>query len=121
MKPLRVLIVEDEAVIAMLLAEVLAGMGHFVSAIATTEAEALEAAGQSRPDLMIVDARLRTGSGVSAVAQILLTGFVPHVFVTGDTLKPQVLSPAAVVLQKPFLESHLVKAILQALDVPHGQ
>jgi two-component system, response regulator PdtaR len=116
MSGLRVLIVEDEAVIGMLLAEVLAGMGHDVCAVETTETDAVAAAARCRPDLMIVDARLGDGSGVSAVEEILRTGFVPHVFVSGDMLGVQALRPGAVVIQKPFFESDLARAIQRALD-----
>ena len=84
MKALRVLVVEDDALIAMLLSELLAGMGHDVCATAASEAEAVIAATRYDPDLMIVDARLGRGSGVSAVEQILRAGPVAHVFVSGD-------------------------------------
>jgi DNA-binding response OmpR family regulator len=67
MKALRVLVVEDDALIAMLLSELLAGMGHDVCATAASEAEAVIAAIRYDPDLMIVDAGLGRGSGVSAV------------------------------------------------------
>ena len=70
MKALRVLVIEDDALIALLLSELLAGMGHDVCATATTEAEAVSAATRCNPDLMIVDARLGQGSGVSAVEEI---------------------------------------------------
>jgi two-component system, response regulator PdtaR len=73
-KALRVLIIEDDALIAMLLAELLAGMGHDVCASAATEAEAVIAATRYGPDLMIVDAGLGRGSGVSAVEEILRAG-----------------------------------------------
>jgi len=115
MKALRVLVVEDDAVIAMLLADVLAGMGYDVCAIEATEEDAVASAARCQPDLMVVDAGLRDGSGVSAVEQILVAGFVPHVFVTGDPSTVRELRPAAVVVQKPFLESDLVRAIQGAL------
>ena len=115
MRALRVLVGEDEAIIAMLLAEVLAGMGHDVCAIEATEAGAVATAAQCRPDLMIVDAWLSDGSGISAVEQILRTGFVPHVFISGDTSRVRALRPDAVVIQKPFRESELARAIQLAL------
>jgi len=65
MKALRVVVIEDDALIAMLLTEMLAGMGHDVCATAATEAEAVSAATRYDPDLMIVDAGLGRGSGVS--------------------------------------------------------
>jgi DNA-binding response OmpR family regulator len=111
MRCLRVLLVEDEAIIGVLLAEVLSGMGHEVCGIAATEAEAIALAAQYGPDLLIVDAGLRDGSGVSAVAEILRVEFIPHIFITGDLAGVRALKPDAMVLEKPFLESDLVRAI----------
>jgi two-component system, response regulator PdtaR len=115
MGALRVLVVEDDVLIGMLLAETLACMGHDVRAIAATEAAAVEAAVQCRPHLMIVDVGLGDGNGVSAVEAILRSGPVPHVFVTGDTSRIQALRPDAVVVEKPFREADLAKAIQRAL------
>jgi CheY-like chemotaxis protein len=99
----------------MLLADVLAEMGHDVCAIEATEANAVAAAVRCKPDLMIVDARLGDGSGVSAVKEILRAGFVPHVFVSGETSSIQAQRPDAVVIQKPFREPDLARAIQRAL------
>jgi FixJ family two-component response regulator len=66
---------------------------------------------------LIVDAQLREGSGVDAVDEIQLTGLVPHLFVTGNTLKVQALKPNAVVIQKPFYEADLARGIERALDL----
>ena len=115
MKVLRILVVEDDALIAMLLADMFAGMGHDVCAIETTKAGAVAAAIQCRPDLMIVDARLGDESGISAIDEILRTGFVPHVFISGDISTVRALKPDAVAIQKPFDESDLVRAIQRAL------
>jgi DNA-binding response OmpR family regulator len=115
MKPLRILVVEDDAMIAMLLADMFAAMGHDVCAIEATEAGAVAAALRCRPDLMIVDARLGDGSGVSAMEKILHTGFVPHVFISGDILSVRALKPDGVAIQKPFDESDLIRAIRRAL------
>jgi len=115
MKALRVLVIEDDALIGMLLAEMLEGMGHDVCAIEPTEAGAVRAAIRCRPDMMIVDARLGDGSGVSAVEKILRAGPAPHVFVTGDPKGVLALRPDAVVIQKPFRELDLARAIQRAL------
>ena len=120
MKSLRVLVVEDEAIIGLLLAEVLAGMGHDVCAIAATEIEAVALAAQCEPDLMIVDAGLRVGSGVSAVAEILRAGFVPCIFITGDLAGVRALKPDAIILEKPFFECDLVRAIDNLFSVTVG-
>jgi DNA-binding response OmpR family regulator len=106
---------EDDAMIAMLLADIFTAMGHDVCAIEATKAGAVAAAVRCRPDLMIADARLGDESGVAAVEEILRTGFVPHVFVSGDISTVRALKPSAVAIQKPFSESDLVRAMQRAL------
>ncbi len=115
MKGLRVLIVEDDALIGMLLAEILKEMGHEVCAIESTEADAVNAAVECRPDLMILDVRLANGNGISAVEAILHGGFVPHLFISGDRSEVLTRRPGAIVIQKPFDEAELVWAIQSAL------
>ena len=115
MKALRVLVIEDDALITMLLSELLAGMGHEVCATAATEAEAVGAATRYDLDPMIVDAGLGPGSGVSAVEEILRAGPLAHVFVSGDADRLRVLKPDAVIVRKPFREAELAKAIDTAL------
>jgi two-component system, response regulator PdtaR len=115
MKALRVLVVEDDAMIGALLAEMLEAMGYAVCAVEITGASAVDAARRCKPDLMIVDGRLSDGSGVSAVDKILRTGFVPHVFISGDVSKVLALRPDAIVIQKPFREFDLARAIQCAL------
>ena len=117
MKALRVLVVEDDALIGMLLAEMLEEMGHDVCAIAATAADGVTAAAQYRPDLVIADARLGDGSGISAIEEILRTGFVPHLFMTGNISRVKALRPDAVVLEKPFRAAELILAIQRALDI----
>ena len=116
-RTLRVLVVEDDRVIAMLLAETIKNLGYSVCAIAATEAEAVEMAQTDQPDLIIVDAGLRDGNGVAAVDTILSTRFVAHLFVTGDARRVRALHPDAIILEKPFFEPELEVAIEQALAV----
>jgi DNA-binding response OmpR family regulator len=80
-----------------------------------TEAEALIAAIRYMPDLMIVDAGLGRGSGVSAVEEILRAGPLAHVFVTGDADRVRRRKPDAIVVRKPFREAELANAIDLAL------
>ncbi len=112
---LKVLVVEDDALLAVALADVLEGMGHTVCAIAYTESGAIAAAARCSPDLMIVDARLGAGSGIAAVAEIHRAGPIPHLFVSGDVPKILARSPGAIVIQKPFRESDLASAMERAL------
>jgi CheY-like chemotaxis protein len=121
MRKLRVLVAEDDTMIATLLGEVLTGMGHDVCAIEATEIAAVAAAARCKPDMMIVDALLEEGSGVAAVRKVLRTGFIPSVFVTGDTAKVLKQWPRAVVLQKPFHEADLALAMQRALGPRSGE
>ncbi len=106
---MRILLVEDDAVVGALLAELLIGIGHDVCRIATTESEAIAAAAQDSPELMIVDAYLRQGSGIAAMETILRRGPMPHVFMTGNS---RFTMPAnALVLRKPFGFPDLIAAL----------
>ncbi len=116
MPPLSILVIEDEAIIGMLLTEVLAGMGHQVIGVVGKEAEAVALAAEYKPDLLIVDAGLTSGSGLSAVDTILAARFVPHFFTTGNVLKVRLLKPDAIILEKPFHEVDLADAIALALS-----
>lgn len=114
-KKLRVLIVEDEALIALLLADILESLGYDLCDSVATEADAVAAALLHMPDLMIVDAGLSNGSGVDAVSTILQTRAIPHLFVTGNKRQVESLATDAVVLEKPFFIPELVQAIERVL------
>ncbi len=116
MKSLRILVVEDDAMIGMLLTEMLSEMGHDVCGVEATETGAVAAASAHRPDLLIVDANLREGTGLAAVGRIVADrGAVPHVMMSGADIPT--LRAGAATLRKPFLQGGLVRAIERALDV----
>ena len=119
MKALRTLIVDDDAMIGELPAETLEGLGHAVCALENNVANAVAApASRCRPDLMIVDVGLGEASGIVAVKEILRSGFVPHVFVTGETMSSVPLGPETILIQKPFRVPDLELAIQRALWRP---
>jgi CheY-like chemotaxis protein len=115
-KTLRVLVVEDDAMIGVLLGEMLEGMGYDVCGIEATEADAVAAAARCKPDLMIVDVQLGEGSGVSAIDTIQCARPVPHVFVGGNIAGIRVLRPDSIFIQKPYRESELAMGIQRALE-----
>jgi DNA-binding response OmpR family regulator len=115
MRPLRVLVVEDDSMIGPLLAEVLEDLGHVVVAVVVDADAAVVAARDCRLDLMIVDIQLGERSAVAAVREILRQGFVPHVFVTGDILRNLELGPDAVLIQKPYRRADLEAAIARVI------
>ena len=115
MKPLRVMIVEDDAIIAMLLEDILQGMGHTVCATVATESDAVAASERCELDLMIVDATLRSGTGAGAVATILSKGFLRCVQMSGSEHGVGTLARDAVFVQKPFTDAELARAIDDAM------
>ena len=111
MRPLRIVVVEDDAPISMLLGEILEDMGHTVCAIENTEAGAVSSAALWHPDLMIVDLSLGEGCGIAAMDAIQRHGTMPHVFVSGDISRIRLLRPNAIMAQKPYREADIVDAI----------
>jgi len=116
MTALRVLLVEDDAMIGELLSDMLQDMGYEVCALEATESGAVSAAARFKPGLIIIDAQLGDGSGIAAVDMILRTGFVPHLFMSGNVAKVTLQRPGAVTLEKPFQEAAFTRAIRRALD-----
>ncbi len=115
MSALSVLIVEDDAMIGLLLSEILAELGHTVCGIAATEEAAVAGAARFQPGLMLVDLNLLEGSGFSAMLRILKGGPRPCVFMSGAP--DQVGWPDAIVLKKPFAQQDLVQAIRRVVEL----
>jgi CheY-like chemotaxis protein/DNA-directed RNA polymerase specialized sigma24 family protein len=115
----RVLVIEDEAVIALDVAEIVRNAGHEVVGIAATEKAAVDLAKKHAPHLVLADIQLRgSDSGISAVNQIMRSMSVPVIFVTGfpeRLLTGKQVEPAFVI-SKPFDPDLLRAAIAQALD-----
>ena len=79
-----VLIIEDEALIALDLEDLLESLGHRVIGIARTHAEAVAIAKKKRPGLILADIQLADGSsGLDAVDELLETFEVPVIFISG--------------------------------------
>ena len=79
---LRVLVVEDEIMVALLLEEMIAELGHQVVGPVGRLGRALEAAGTEAIDLAILDINL-DGKEVYPVADALAARDIPFAFVTG--------------------------------------
>jgi len=113
-----VLIIEDEPVIALDVAESVKSLGHRVCGVASRASQAIEMAKATHPGLILADIQLKDGStGITAVREILKSIEVPVVFVTAfpeRLLTGEALEPAFVVT-KPFDGTTLKVAISQAL------
>lgn len=114
----RVLIIEDEPIIALDIQDLVERCGHSVVGIAATEAEAVRIARAERPSLVLADINLGAGGdGANAVSRILRDVTAPVIFVTafperlltGDAVEP------AFVITKPFDPTTLAVATYQAV------
>lgn len=115
----RVLIIEDEAIIAMDLEGILTGMGHSITGIARTATRAVEMGKAMRPDLVLADIHLADdSSGIDAVNELMAHfGELPVIFITayperlltGDRPEP------AFLIAKPYNEDQVRLAASQAL------
>lgn len=111
---LKILIVEDEALVAMLIEDVLADMGHEVVGVGGRLDQALALARQSEMDFAILDLNLN-GQHTYAIADVLRERSVPFIFATGygsggvDQAWKDVR-----VLPKPF-EPHQLAAAIAAV------
>ena len=116
----RILIVEDEALTVLALKRELADLGYEVAGDATTAADALRAAEDSRADLVLMDIQLDGGiSGIAAAAAIRGHLDLPVVFLTAhastEMLARAVESGAFGYLLKPYTAPELKAAIEMAL------
>jgi DNA-binding response OmpR family regulator len=79
----RILIVEDDFVIALDLATQLVGAGYAVCEPARTTAAALQTIDADRPDMALLDVNLGHGETSFDIARGLILRQVPFVFLTG--------------------------------------
>ena len=116
--PARVLIIEDEAVIALDIAGIVGDMGHRVVGVASRSDQAVALARSERPNLILADIQLEDGStGIQAVERILHGADVPVIFVTAfpeRLLTGERVEPTFIV-SKPFEPDVLQVAVSQAL------
>jgi len=116
--PTRILIIEDEPVIALDVARIVEGSGHSVTGIATTHREAVDLARAEQPGLVLADIQLSDdSSGIDAVKEILEHYQVPVIFITAfpDRLLTGERPEPTFLITKPFDPEILNVAISQAL------
>lgn len=114
-----VLIIEDEPVIALDIAELVQSCGHRVVGVAAGEHEAVKLAGQTKPGLILADINLRHGGdGQRAVAEIQKSLHVPVIFITAypERLLTGALSEPAFLITKPFEPTMLAITTYQAVS-----
>ncbi len=124
MPPVRILIVEDEVVVAMEIQRKLEAIGYSVEGIVGTGEEAVERAGKSHPDFVLMDIQLAGRlEGTEAAKQIHDLYGIPVVYLTAHsdekTLQKAKLAEPFGYLVKPFSEADLRATIEVALYKHH--
>lgn len=121
----RILVVEDDAIVARDIEDSLTACGYQVVAVATDAEEAVELARRSEPDLVLMDIRLPGGAdGIEAATAIREDLDIPVVYLTAysdpGTLERAKRSGTWGYVVKPFDGSGLRAAIEVALHRHHA-
>ncbi len=115
----KILVIEDEAIIALDLQHIVADMGHSITGVARTHVGAVKLAQRQRPDLILSDIQLADGSsGINAVNEILVeAGDIPVIFITAfpERLLTGERPEPAFVITKPYSEAQVRSAVSQAM------
>lgn len=116
-----ILVVEDEAIVAMDLESSLSGLGYRIAGVASSRREAIELTEKTAPDLVVMDIKLDGEfDGIAAADEIRSRWHVPVVFLTAyvsdETLTRARAVGAHGYLVKPFRGSELNAAIIMALN-----
>ena len=115
----RILVVEDEAIVAADLQSKLQRLGYVVCGIAFSGADAIRTASETAPDLILMDVRLQGNmTGLEAAVHIRERRDVPVVYITAytDVLGDAVERHEEVLyLSKPFSPSELKTVLAGAL------
>ena len=115
----RVMIIEDEAIIALDLQTIVTSLGHSVTGVARTQTAAAKLAAERKPDLVLADIQLADdSSGIDAVRDILGSGIdCPVIFITAypERLLTGERPEPAFLISKPYLEDQVQSAVSQAM------
>lgn len=118
--PKRVVIAEDEALIRLDLAEMLAEEGYEVVGQAGDGQTAVELAQELRPDLVVLDIRMPKLDGIAAAQRIAEERIAPVVILTAFSQRDLVESAreagAMAYLVKPFNKHDLIPAVEMAMS-----
>lgn len=112
------LVIEDNHLIAMMVEEELADHGYGLIEVATSQHQAIRMAAARCPDLITVDDRLDSGTGVDTIREICRNQAIPVVFITAEPDAIRSAIPDAIIVLKPFSKLQLAEAIAAAVDAP---
>lgn len=110
------MIVEDEALVAIVLNDSLEAAGYRVLDLTDRHAEALEVAKASRPDLALVNIKLGGSDDGIALAEQLKALDIPVLFISGQTSRARSAQTVAIAsLPKPYDAADMVIAVAYLL------
>ncbi len=121
----RILIVEDEPLVALEWKETLENAGNQIVGSADSADVLLSMVQQLKPDLVLMDVRLRSFlDGIDAVSRLRFLSSVPVIYLsaysTPDVLRRAEGTLPAAFLRKPVDGAELVEAVKKALSQPKG-
>jgi signal transduction histidine kinase len=119
-KMIKILVVEDEVIVAEAISSSLSKQGYEVTAIVTTGEDAIKKTGEDRPDLVLMDIVLEGDmDGITAAEEIRNIHNIPTVFLTAyaddETLERAKLTDPFGYILKPFQNKDLTTTIEIAL------
>ena len=111
--PLRVMIVEDEALLLMQLEATIEAEGHDVVGTAMTSGEAISLASMVEPDVAFIDLHLLDGpTGIDVARYLRSSDKTLVVFITANATRiPEDYEGAAGIVFKPFSQSGITSTI----------
>ncbi len=119
MAPLRILIAEDDPLVAVTLTDQLDELGHDVIAVASDGEEAVTMVREDRPDIVILDIKMPNRDGISAAEEITQEFDLPILMLTAYSERPLVMraaeAGALAYLLKPVAAEELSAALRLAL------
>ncbi len=124
MEKIKIIVVEDESIVAEDIKRSLLNMGYSVSAVVSSGEDAIKAAGELRPDMILMDIVLRGEmNGIEAAGRIRSDFKIPVIYLTAYTdekiLEQAKLTEPFGYIIKPFEDKELHSAIEMALYKNH--
>jgi CheY-like chemotaxis protein len=118
----RILIIDDEILVARLLADAVSSQGHEVT-VATDGEEGLALLRRIRPDALFLDVKLGELSGIEILRQIRRSDTqLPVILITGNALADQLDEARRLgvteIVEKPFLLTQLDGALERSIATP---
>jgi CheY-like chemotaxis protein len=111
----RILVVEDEAIVADMLEDILVDLGAVVVGPAGTIARSLELVRSEQIDAAILDVNVRE-ERIDAVADLLRERMVPMVFATGYGESAALTARGATIIEKPYTRERVAAALSSCLS-----